>query len=160
LIEINCTIDGNDIILPEYSTLGASGMDVRAWKYAMPDDLSQTLEFPEQGIKLRSLERILIKTGIHVEIPDGYEIQIRPRSGLALKHGITVLNTPATIDADYRGEIGVILINLSPYYFTIKKGDRIAQFVLQKVEKANFNVVKELSDTVRGQDGFNSTGIK
>ncbi len=160
MIEINCTVDGNDIILPEYSTLGASGMDVRAWKYAMPDDLSQTLEFPEQGVKLRGFERILIKTGIHMEIPDGYEMQIRPRSGLALKHGITVLNTPATIDADYRGEIGVILINLSPYHFTIKKGDRIAQFVLQKVEKVNFNVVKELSDTVRGQGGFNSTGIK
>lgn len=160
MIDINCTLDGKDVILPEYSTLGASGMDVRAWKYAYPENLSETFDFPEQGIKLRSLERVLIKTGIHMEIPDGYELQIRPRSGLALKYGITVLNTPATIDADYRGEIGVILTNLSPYYFTINKGDRIAQFVLQKVEKANFNVVNELSDTVRGQGGFNSTGIK
>lgn len=160
MIEINCTVDKNDIVLPEYSTLGASGMDVRAWKYSTLKSLSTSLDFPEDGYMLYPFERILVKTGIHMEIPDGYEIQIRPRSGLALKHGVTVVNSPGTIDADYRGEVGVILINLNNDPFIIKKGDRIAQLVLQKVEKANFNVVEELSDTVRGQGGYNSTGTK
>lgn len=159
-IKINCTLDDDSIILPAYETLGASGMDVRAWKYSYPENLAETFDFPENGIKLRAFDRILIKTGIHMEIPEGYELQIRPRSGLALKHGITVLNTPATIDADYRGDIGVILINLNFTHFLINKGDRIAQFILQKVEKAKLDVVAELSNTKRGEGGFNSTGTK
>ena len=118
------------------------------------------MDFHESGFMLMHMERILIKTGLHIELPKNIEAQIRPRSGLALKHGITILNSPGTIDEDYRGDIGVILINLSQKPFIIKKGDRIAQIVFQKVEKFDLEIVDKLSDTVRGEGGFDSTGTK
>ena len=130
--------------LPEYATVGSSGMDIRA-----------NLEAP---ILLQPLERTLVPTGIFVEIPEGYEIQIRPRSGLAVKQGITCLNTSGTIDADYRGEIKVILINLSNEVQTIQPADRIAQMVLQKVEQINWQPVSKINDTTRGAGGFGHTG--
>lgn len=132
--------------LPEYATLGSSGMDVRA-----------NLDNP---MVLQPSERVLVPTGLSVEIPLGYEIQVRPRSGLAIKQGITCLNTPGTIDADYRGEIKVILINLSKEPQTIQPGDRIAQLVLQKVEQIKWVPVSELADSERGAGGFGSTGSK
>lgn len=132
--------------LPEYATLGASGMDVRA-----------NIDNP---MVLQPSERVLVNTGLSVEIPLGYEIQVRPRSGLAIKQGITCLNTPGTIDADYRGEIKVILINLSKEPQTIQPGDRIAQLVLQKVEQIKWVPVSELADSERGAGGFGSTGSK
>lgn len=137
---INKSVNG----LPEYATLGSSGMDIRA---SMEDPLN-----------LKPMERVLVPTGLFVEIPEGYEIQIRPRSGLAIKQGLTCLNTPGTIDADYRGEIKVILINLSQEEQTIRSGDRIAQMVLQKVEKINWKPVDGISDTERGAGGFGHTG--
>jgi dUTP pyrophosphatase len=158
---INCVVDGKDVILPQYESVCASGMDLRAWKFTFPYDpysLKESYDFPEGGIVLKPLERILIKTGLHIELPPDVEAQIRPRSGLALKHGITIVNTPGTIDEDYRGDIGVILINMSDKPFTIKKNDRIAQMVFQKVEKYNLNIVDKLSDTVRGEGGFGHTG--
>lgn len=130
--------------LPEYATLGASGMDIRA-----------SMEVP---LNLKPMERVLVPTGLFVEIPEGYEIQVRPRSGLAIKQGLTCLNTPGTIDADYRGEIKVILINLSGEEQTILPGDRIAQMVLQKVEKINWRPVDGISETDRGAGGFGHTG--
>ena len=130
--------------LPEYATLGSSGMDIRA-------NLSEPLV-------LEPLARVLVPTGLFVEIPLGYEIQIRPRSGLAIKQGITCLNTPGTIDADYRGEIKVILINLSAEPQTILPADRIAQMVVQKVEQIQWIAVSELSESDRGSGGFGSTG--
>lgn len=130
--------------LPKYETSGAAGLDLKA-------NL-------EENIVLRPLERALVKTGLFLEIPQGYEAQVRPRSGLAFKNGITVLNSPGTIDADYRGEVGVILINLSNQEFEIKNGERIAQLVFAKVEQADFIMVNELSDTDRGTGGFGSTG--
>lgn len=130
--------------LPEYATLGSSGMDIRA-----------SMEAP---LNLKPMERVLVPTGLFVEIPEGYEIQVRPRSGLAIKQGITCLNTPGTIDADYRGEIKVILINLSGEEQTIQPGDRIAQLVLQKVEKINWKPVDGISETDRGTGGFGHTG--
>ncbi|MGJ7030377.1 dUTP diphosphatase [Niabella hirudinis] len=130
--------------LPSYATTGASGMDVRAH-----------LETP---ITLKSLERALIPTGIFMEIPEGYEVQVRPRSGLAVKQGLTCLNTPGTIDADYRGEVKVILINLSNEEQVIQHGDRIAQLVVQKVEKAEWVETVVLSETVRAAGGFGHTG--
>ena len=132
--------------LPEYATIGASGMDVRA-----------NIDNP---MVLQPSERVLVPTGLSVEIPLGYEIQVRPRSGLAIKQGITCLNTPGTIDADYRGEIKVILINLSKEPQTIQPGDRIAQLVLQKVEQIKWVPVSELADSERGAGGFGSTGSK
>jgi dUTP pyrophosphatase len=132
--------------LPAYATDGASGMDVRA-------HLSEP-------VTLAPLERKLIPTGLFVEIPTGYEIQVRPRSGLALKQGITCLNSPGTIDADYRGEIGVILINLSGQEQHIQPGDRIAQLVLQQVARTEWNADTQLSDTARSQGGFGHTGIQ
>lgn len=129
---------------PAYATQGASGMDIRA--------------SIEESVVLKPLERSLVPTGLFVEIPQGYEIQIRPRSGLAIKQGITCLNTPGTIDADYRGEIKVILINLSAEEQTIQPGDRIAQMVLQKVEKIEWHITDKLADTERGTGGFGSTG--
>lgn len=129
---------------PAYATEGAAGMDVRA-------NLSSSIE-------LKPLERQLIPTGLYVELPNGYEMQVRPRSGLAFKHGITVLNSPGTIDADYRGEIGVILVNLSNEPFTINDGERIAQLVVAKHEKVEFTTVAELSSSDRGEGGFGSTG--
>ncbi|WP_018628173.1 dUTP diphosphatase [Niabella aurantiaca] len=130
--------------LPGYATAGASGMDVRA-----------SLEVP---VILRSLERALIPTGIFMEIPEGYEVQVRPRSGLAVKQGLTCLNTPGTIDADYRGEVKVILINLSNEDQVIQHGDRIAQLVVQKVEQAEWVTTAVLSETVRAAGGFGHTG--
>ncbi len=132
--------------LPAYATLGSSGMDIRA-----------SIVEP---MVLQPAERVLVPTGLFVEIPLGYEIQIRPRSGLAIKQGITCLNTPGTIDADYRGEIKVILINLSAEAQTILPGDRIAQMVVQKVEQVQWVAVSELSGSDRGSGGFGSTGSK
>ncbi|HLU51713.1 MAG TPA: dUTP diphosphatase [Flavobacteriaceae bacterium] len=131
--------------LPNYGTEASAGMDLRA-------DL-------KEPIVLKPLERTIVKTGLFIELPIGYEAQVRPRSGLAAKHGITVLNAPGTIDADYRGEIGVILVNLSPNDFTIQNGDRIAQLVIAKHERAEWTQVDVLSDTERGQGGFGSTGV-
>ena len=130
--------------LPEYSTIMSAGMDLRA--------------FIEHPIVLRSLNRILIPTGLYIEIPEGYEAQVRPRSGLAIKNGITVLNSPGTLDADYRGEIGVILINLSIEPFFINSGDRIAQLVFLPYISVNMIEVDKLEETERGDGGFGSTG--
>lgn len=130
--------------LPSYQTDGASGLDIIA-----------NLEAP---VTLNPLERILVKTGLYIEIPLGYEGQIRPRSGLALKNGISVLNSPGTIDSDYRGEIGVILINLSNESFVINHGDRIAQLIFSKYEKVSFSEVSILEETDRGIGGFGHTG--
>jgi dUTP pyrophosphatase len=131
-------------LLPAYETEASAGMDLRA-------DLNE-------DIVLKSLERALIPTGLRLELPIGYEAQVRPRSGLAAKHGITVLNSPGTIDADYRGEIKVILVNLSNESFTIKHGERIAQMIIAKHETAILCEVSELSQTVRGEGGFGHTG--
>jgi dUTP pyrophosphatase len=130
--------------LPQYETIASAGMDVRA-----------NIDEP---ISLAPLERLLVKTGLFVEIPLGYEIQVRPRSGLAFKKGITVLNSPGTIDADYRGEIGVLLVNLSSEPFVIEDGERIAQLVLASHEQAQWQEVEILEDSDRGQGGFGSTG--
>ena len=129
---------------PALATAGSAGVDIRAYL--------------NEKVILNPLERKLIPTGLKVEIPLGYEIQIRPRSGLAYKHGITVLNSPGTIDSDYRGEIGVLLINLSNEAFEIKNGERIAQMILAKHEVPNFIQLKELSSSARGEGGFGSTG--
>lgn len=130
--------------LPAYETSASAGLDLRA--------------FIPESITLLPLERVLIKTGLFLEIPEGYEAQVRPRSGLALKNGITVLNSPGTIDADYRGEIGVILVNISNDNFEINTGDRVAQMVFAKVKQAKWIVAEELSETERGEGGFGSTG--
>lgn len=135
-------INKSDNSLPLYETIGSAGCDVRS--------THSDVIYPGRSA--------LIKTGLYVEIPIGYEIQVRPRSGLALKKNLTVLNTPGTIDADYRGEIGVILINHGQTAATIEQGDRIGQLVLNKVEQIEWNEVSELSDTDRGQGGFGSTG--
>ncbi len=156
--KINCTIDEKDIAIPKHESVCASGMDLRAWKYSFPNNLKKQISFTENGFVLEPMERILIKTGLHIELPPNIEAQVRPRSGLALKHGISIVNSPGTVDEDYRGDIGVILINLSNDPFTIKKGDRIAQIVFQKVEKFNLNIVDKLSETVRGEDGYGSSG--
>ncbi|MEZ4857299.1 MAG: dUTP diphosphatase [Flavobacteriaceae bacterium] len=132
--------------LPNYETEASAGMDLRA-------NLTE-------AIVLKPLERTLVKTGLFIELPIGYEAQVRPRSGLAFKKGITVLNTPGTIDADYRGEIGVILVNLSSDPFAIENGERIAQLVIAKHERAQWQETIELSETVRGEGGFGSTGVK
>ena len=132
--------------LPKFQTELSAGMDLSAHL--------------TENITLKSLERKLIPTGLFLELPAGFEAQIRPRSGLAIKNGISVLNSPGTIDADYRGEIGVILVNLSADDFTIQNGDRIAQMVIAKYETANFVEVEELTDTERGIGGFGSTTIK
>ena len=133
-------------LLPSYATKASAGMDLRA-----------NLDAP---IVLRSLERALVATGLFIELPIGYEAQIRPRSGLAFKNGLTVLNSPGTIDADYRGEVKVILVNLSKEDFTINDGERIAQMIIAKHEQAEWIEVKELVDTERGAGGFGSTGKK
>jgi dUTP pyrophosphatase len=132
--------------LPNYETKASAGLDIRA--------------NIEGSIVLKPLERVLVKTGLFLEIPEGYEAQVRPRSGLALKKGITVLNSPGTIDADYRGEVGVILINLSNEDFTIEDGERIAQVVFAQVEQAEWINVETLTETERGEGGFGSTGVK
>ena len=131
--------------LPVYETELSAGMDVRA--------------FIENPINLKPLERTLVKTGLYVELEKGFEIQVRPRSGLALKKGITVLNSPGTIDADYRGEIGIILINLSKEKFIINSGDRIAQLVVCKYEQPIIKLSDSLEETLRGKKGFGSTGV-
>ncbi|MCA0131334.1 dUTP diphosphatase [Winogradskyella alexanderae] len=132
--------------LPHYETMASAGMDLRA-------------SLTESRV-LKPLERTIVGTGLFIELPIGYEAQVRPRSGLAAKKGITVLNAPGTIDADYRGEIGVILVNLSKEDFTIQNGERIAQLVIAKHERAEWEEVKVLSDTERGEGGFGSTGTK
>ena len=132
--------------LPHYETEASAGMDLRA-----------VLDAP---VTLKPLARAIIKTGLFIELPVGIEAQVRPRSGLAAKKGITVLNAPGTIDADYRGEIGVILVNLSNEDFTVESGERIAQLVIAKHERADWNEVEVLSETVRGAGGFGSTGTK
>jgi len=132
--------------LPAYATSGSAGMDIRADLIA--------------PVILQPLERRLIPTGLFIELPQGYEAQIRPRSGLAIKQGITCLNSPGTVDADYRGELKVILINLSNSIQTIQHGDRIAQMIIAKVERAELMLVQELNETTRGEGGFGHTGIK
>ncbi len=132
--------------VPNYETIASAGMDLRA-----------NLDEP---VVLNPLGRAIIKTGLFIELPIGYEAQVRPRSGLAAKKGITVLNSPGTIDADYRGEIGVILVNLSNDPFTIENGERIAQLVIAKHERAEWQEVEELTETTRGEGGFGSTGLK
>ncbi len=132
--------------LPAYATSQSAGMDLRA-----------NLDAP---VTLHPLERRLIPTGLHIALPEGYEAQVRPRSGLALKHGLTVLNTPGTIDADYRGEIGVVLINLSQEDFTINDGERIAQMVIARHDQGDFVLVEELDETERGSGGYGHTGVK
>ncbi len=130
--------------LPEYATIHSAGMDLKA-------NITE-------AIVLKPLERAMVATGLFIELPEGHEAQIRPRSGLAAKHGLTVLNSPGTIDADYRGEIKVILVNLSNEPFTINHGERIAQMVIAKHETVKWSAVQELSETVRGEGGFGHTG--
>jgi len=132
--------------LPNYETLASAGMDLRA-------NLSES-------ITLNPLERAIVKTGLFIELPIGYEAQVRPRSGLAAKKGITVLNSPGTVDADYRGEIGVILVNLSNEPFVIENGERIAQLIIAKHDRAVWLEAEELTETSRGEGGFGSTGVK
>lgn len=132
--------------LPQYATPDSAGMDLRANLL--------------QPIVLAPLERVLVPTGIHIELPSGYECQLRPRSGLALKHGITLVNTPGTIDADYRGEIGVILINLSNKSFTINDGERICQMVVTEYSHVEWQETDDISKTTRGEGGFGHTGVK
>ncbi len=132
--------------LPHYETIASAGMDLRAHL--------------EEALTLQPMDRAIIKTGLFIELPIGYEAQVRPRSGLAVKKGITVLNAPGTVDADYRGEIGVILVNLSNEPFTIENGERIAQLVIAQHARAEWLEVGELSTTDRGAGGFGSTGVK
>ena len=143
-IKIN-TVNNSQNELPHYATAGAAGLDLKA-------NILET-------IVLEPLERRLIPTGIFLEIPHGYEVQVRPRSGLALKNGVTCLNSPGTIDSDYRGEINVLLINLSTLPFTINNNDRIAQMVVAKVEKAELILVQQLNETERNAGGFGHTGV-
>ena len=137
-------VNSSAFALPEYQTPLSAGLDIRA-------NISQS-------ITLSPLERAMVPTGLYVELPEGYEMQIRPRSGLAAKHGITVLNSPGTIDADYRGEIKVILVNLSNSPFTIEPGERIAQMIVARYEQVEWQAVESLSETERGAGGFGSTG--
>lgn len=132
--------------LPTYATAGSAGMDIRA-----------NLPHP---VTLQPLERHLIPTGLYIELPEGHEAQIRPRSGLAMKQGITCLNSPGTVDADYRGELKVILINLSNTEQVINHGDRVAQMIIAKTEKAELTLVNELAESLRGDGGFGHTGVK
>lgn len=139
-------INKSDNALPAYETPASAGVDLRAHL--------------DEALTLKPMERTVVKTGLFIELPEGIEAQVRPRSGLAAKYGITVLNAPGTIDADYRGEIGVILINLSQEAFTIQPGDRIAQMVLARHLQADFKEVEILAETQRGSGGFGSTGIQ
>lgn len=145
MIKIKIVNKGNQS-LPEYATPQSAGVDLRA-----------NIDEP---VELKPLSRALIPTGLHIALPEGYEAQIRPRSGLAIKKGITCLNTPGTIDADYRGEVGVILINLSAETFIVNPGERIAQMIINKFEQAEFELVEELDETERGEGGFGHTGVK
>lgn len=131
--------------LPQYSTSDSAGMDIKAF-------------LPDSSIVLKPMQRALISTGLYIELPEGYECQIRPRSGLALKHGISIVNSPGTIDADYRGEIGVILINLGNENFEIKDGERICQMIIKSYSKVEWQPVDELESTERGSGGFGHTG--
>lgn len=143
--------DGADraLGLPVYATAGAAGADIRA---------NLPVAERQAGFVLRPMERRVVPTGIRVEIPEGFEIQVRPRSGLALKHGITLPNTPGTIDSDYRGPLGVLLVNLGAEAYTIRHGDRIAQLVVAPVVQAAFEAVGALGESARGEGGFGSTG--
>lgn len=145
MIKIKIVNKGNQP-LPEYATPQSAGVDLRA-----------NIDEP---VELKPLSRALIPTGLHIALPEGYEAQIRPRSGLAIKKGITCLNTPGTIDADYRGDVGVILINLSAETFIVNPGERIAQMIISKFEQAEFELVEELDETERGEGGFGHTGVK
>ncbi|MBL6857419.1 MAG: dUTP diphosphatase [Pelagibacteraceae bacterium] len=136
----------NEVLTPKYETSGSSGMDIAA--------------YIDKDVVINSGDKALVPTGFSLSIPHGYEVQIRPRSGLAVKKGITVLNTPGTIDSDYRGEVKVVLINLSKDKFIVKKGERIAQMVVCPIEQVSVEEVKELSGTDRGTGGFGSTGAK
>lgn len=133
--------------LPAYSTIDSAGMDVRAY-------------LPNGPIVLKPMERRLIPTGLHIELPQGYECQIRPRSGLALKHGLTIVNSPGTIDADYRGEIGVVLMNLSQDEFIVNDGERICQMVVKEYTRVEWVQTESLSSSERGEGGFGHTGVK
>ncbi|MEJ5961383.1 dUTP diphosphatase [Pedobacter immunditicola] len=137
-------INKSDLPLPQYETAHAAGMDMRA--------------FVETAVVIKPLQRVLIPTGLHIELPVGFEAQIRPRSGLAYKHGISIVNAPGTIDADYRGEIKVLLVNLSDTDFVVNHGDRIAQMVIAKHETITWQSVAELNDTARGEGGYGHTG--
>ena len=132
--------------VPAYATEGSAGVDLRA-----------NIDEP---VTIAPLRRVIVPTGLRIALPKGTEAQVRPRSGLAAKHGITVLNTPGTIDADYRGEVGVILVNLSDREFVVNPGERIAQMILARYERFDWEVVEELDDTVRGEGGLGSTGIE
>ena len=143
IIKVGITVE-NNVEIPKYMTEGAAGIDVSA--------------NIEKEIELKPLERYLVPTGIKLEIPEGFEIQVRPRSGLAFKHGITVLNTPGTIDSDYRGEVKVLLINLRNEIYKIQPNERIGQLILGKVYKLDFDVKDGLSETKRGDGGFGHTG--
>lgn len=145
MLKINAINRGHQP-MPTYATSQSAGMDLRA-----------NLEEP---VVLHPMERRLIPTGLHIALPEGYEAQVRPRSGLALNHGLTVLNAPGTIDADYRGEIGVVLINLSQEDFTINDGERIAQLVVARYEQVEFLLVETLDETERGEGGYGHTGVK
>lgn len=139
-------INGSNYALPEYATTMSAGLDLRA---NIAEDIT-----------IKPLERCLIPTGLKIGLPEGYEAQIRPRSGLALKHGITVLNSPGTVDADYRGEVGVILVNLSDKPFVVNPGERIAQMVVAKYSQVEFTLVETLDESERGEGGFGHTGVK
>ena len=139
-------VNSSRFSLPQYATVHSAGLDLRA-------DL-------EQSLILKPLERSLVPTGLFIELPEGYEAQIRPRSGLAIKHGISLVNTPGTIDPDYRGEIKVVLVNLSDVPFTLEPGERIAQMVIARFEHISWNEVESLSETARGEGGFGHTGVK
>ena len=139
-------VNTSDNPLPEYETTGSAGVDLRAQL--------------QEPVMLKPLQRALIPTGLYIELPDGYEAQVRNRSGLALKKGVTVLNSPGTIDSDYRGEIKVIMINLSNETTVINTGERIAQLIISKFEKVQFKEVDELNETERGEGGFGHTGVK
>ena len=145
MVQIKVVNKGNQP-LPKYQTAQSAGMDLRA-----------NIDAP---VLLKPLDRKVIPTGLHIALPEGYEAQIRPRSGLAIKKGITVINTPGTIDPDYTGDVGVILVNISNEDFVVQPGDRIAQMVINKFEQAEFEVVEELDETERGEGGFGHTGNK
>ena len=145
MIEVS-VINESPYELPEYQTSASAGVDLKA---VLDEDL-----------ELKPLERKIIRTGLKIALPYGYEAQVRPRSGLAAKHGISILNAPGTIDADYRGEIGIILVNLSNQDFIVKPGDRIAQLVIAKYEQIKWKITQELPNTKRGDGGFGSTGKK
>ncbi len=141
-----CRVGPVEVALPKYQTAGSSGMDVHA--------------ATSEAVRLAPLERKLFPTGLTVEVPQGHEIQVRPRSGLAAKRGLTVLNTPGTIDSDYRGEVGIVLVNLSSEVAVVEPGERIAQLVLAKVERASLRLVDVLDETGRGTGGYGSTGTR